>query len=159
VRAAGIFPAVAAGNSGSSCSSVFDPPAIYDSSVSVGATNSSNQISSFSSRGPVTIDGSNRLKPDISAPGENIRGAFPGGGYQSGWSGTSMATPHIAGGVALLWQAKPALIADINGTERLLTRAAVHLKSTQNCGGSGQRIPNNTFGWGIVNLLHAVQAP
>ena len=159
VRAAGIFPAVAAGNSGSSCSTVSDPPAIYDSSVTVGATNSSNQISYFSSRGPVTVDGSRRMKPDISAPGENIRGAVPGGGYQSGWSGTSMATPHIAGGVAMLWQAKPVLIGDIDGTEKTLTRSAVHMKSTQNCGGSGQKFPNNIFGWGILNLLHAVQAP
>ena len=159
VRAAGIFPGVAAGNSGSSCSTVSDPPALYDSSVTVGATNSSNQISSFSSRGPVTVDGSHRMKPDISAPGENIRGAVPGGGYQSGWSGTSMATPHIAGGVALLWQAKPVLIGDIDGTEKTLTRSAAHMKSTQNCGGSGQRVPNNVFGWGILNLLHAVQAP
>ena len=159
VRAAGIFPAVAAGNSGSGCSTVSDPPAIYNSSVTVGATNSLNQISFFSSRGPVTADGSRRLKPDISAPGENIRGAVPGNGYQSGWSGTSMATPHIAGGVAMIWQAKPVLIGDIDGTERLLTRAAVHMKSTQNCGGSGQRIPNNIFGWGILNLLRAVQAP
>ena len=159
VRAAGIFPAVAAGNSGSSCSTVSDPPALYDSSVTVGATNSSNQISSFSSRGPVTADGSHRMKPDISAPGENIRGAVPGNGYQSGWSGTSMATPHIAGGVAMIWQAKPVLIGDIDGTEKLLTRAAAHMKSTQNCGGSGQRVPNNIFGWGILNLLHAVQAP
>jgi subtilisin family serine protease len=159
VRAAGIFPAVAAGNSGSACSTVSDPPAIYNSSVTVGATNSSNQISFFSSRGPVTADGSRRLKPDISAPGENIRGAIPGNGYQSGWSGTSMATPHVAGGVALLWQAKPVLLGDIDGTEKTFTRSAVHVKSTQNCGGSGQRIPNNIFGWGILNLLRAVQAP
>jgi subtilisin family serine protease len=159
VRAAGIFPAVAAGNSGSACSTVSDPPAIYNSSVTVGATNSSNQISFFSSRGPVTADGSRRLKPDISAPGENIRGAVPGNGYQSGWSGTSMATPHVAGGVALLWQAKPVLLGDIDGTEKTLTHSAVHVKSTQNCGGSGQRIPNNIFGWGILNLLRAVQAP
>jgi subtilisin family serine protease len=66
VRAAGIFPAMAAGNSGPGCSSISDPPALYDSAVSVGATNSSNQISSFSSRGPITADGSNRLKPDVS---------------------------------------------------------------------------------------------
>ena len=84
------------------------PPAIYASSVSVGATDSNNNIASFSSRGPVTVDGSNRIKPDLSAPGVSIRGAVPGNGiYQSGWSGTSMAAPHVAGGIALLWQAKP----------------------------------------------------
>jgi subtilisin family serine protease len=104
VRAAGIFPAMAAGNSGPFCSTISDPPAIYDSSVTVAATTAENLVASFSSRGPVTADGSNRRKPDLSAPGENIRGAVPGGGYQSGWSGTSMATPHVAGGVALLWQ-------------------------------------------------------
>jgi serine protease AprX len=159
VRAAGIFPAMAAGNSGPSCSTISDPPALYDSSVSVGATNSSNQISSFSSRGPVTADGSNRTKPDVSAPGENIRGAVPGNGYQSGWSGTSMATPHVAGGVALLWQIKPALIGDVDATELALTSTAHHLKSSQNCGGSGSKIPNNVFGWGIINLLAAAKAP
>lgn len=159
VRAAGIFPAMAAGNSGSGCSSVSDPPAIYDSAVSVGATNSSNQISSFSSRGPVTADGSNRLKPDLSAPGENIRGAVPGNGYQSGWSGTSMATPHVAGGVVLLWQAKPNLVGDIDGTEAKLESSAHHQISSQNCGGTGGKTPNNVFGYGIINLPAAVQAP
>jgi subtilisin family serine protease len=119
----------------------------------------SNQISSFSSRGPVTSDGSGRLKPDLSAPGENIRGAVPGNTYQSGWSGTSMAAPHVAAGVALLWQAKPNLIGDITGTEFTFEKSAKHLKSTQNCGGSGQRIPNNTFGYGIVNIYGAVVAP
>jgi subtilisin family serine protease len=159
VRAAGIFPAMAAGNNGSGCSTVDTPPATYDSAVSVGATNISNQISSFSSRGPVTADGSNRLKPDLSAPGENIRGAVPGNGYQSGWQGTSMAAPHVAGGVALLWQAKPTLVGDIDGTEAKLTSTAHHLKSSQNCGGTGGKTPNNVFGWGIINLPAAVQAP
>jgi len=149
---------MAAGNSGPSCSTVSDPPALYDSSVSVGATNSANQISSFSSRGPVTADGSNRTKPDMSAPGENVRGAVPGNGYQSGWSGTSMATPHVAGGVALLWQVRPALIGDVDATELALTSTAHHLKSSQNCGGSGNKIPNNVYGWGIINLLAAAKA-
>jgi serine protease AprX len=160
VRAAGIFPAMAAGNSGSSCSSVSDPPAIYQSSVSVGALDSSNAIANFSSRGPVTADGSNRTKPDLSAPGVNVRGAVPTNGYQGGWSGTSMATPHVAGGIALVWQAKPSLIGNIDATETLLTKTAVHLKSTQTCGGiSGQKIPNNTFGYGLLNLYRAVIAP
>ena len=158
VRLAGIFPAAAAQNSGSGCSTVSNPPGIYASAVSVGSTNSQDKISSFSSRGPVTADGSNRLKPELSAPGENIRGAVPGGGYQSGWSGTSMATPEVAGGVALIWQAKPNLDGDIQGTERLLEQTARHMTSTQNCGGSGQNIPNNVFGWGIINLSQAVRS-
>ena len=159
VRAAGIFPAMAAGNSGSSCSSITDPPAIYDSSVSVGATDSANHIASFSSRGPVTSDGSNRRKPDISAPGVNIRGAVPTNGYQSGWSGTSMATPHIAGAIALLWQAKPALKGNVDATETLLETKAMHLKTTETCGGTQGKVPNNVFGYGLLNIYKAVIAP
>jgi subtilisin family serine protease len=159
VRAAGIFSAVAAGNSGSSCSSISDPPAIYDNSITVGATDSLNNIAGFSSRGPVTADGSNRRKPDISAPGVNVRGAVPGNGYQSGWSGTSMATPHIAGAIALLWQAKPALIGNVDATEALLTKKAVHRKTTETCGGTAGKVPNNVFGYGVLNIYQAVIAP
>jgi subtilisin family serine protease len=159
VRAAGIFPAVAAGNSGSSCSSITDPPALYASSVTVGATDSLNHIAGFSSRGPVTIDGSNRRKPDLSAPGVNIRGAVPTNAYASGWSGTSMATPHIAGSIALLWQAKPSLIGNIDATETLLEKKAVHLKTTETCGGTQGVVPNNVYGWGVLNIYRAVIAP
>jgi serine protease AprX len=159
VRAAGIFNAVAAGNSGSSCSSITDPPSLYDSSITVGATDSLNHIASFSSRGPITVDGSNRRKPDISAPGVSIRGAVPTNSYASGWSGTSMATPHIAGSIALLWQAKPTLIGNVDATEKLLEQKSVHLKTLETCGGTQGKVPNNVFGYGVLNIYRAVIAP
>src|SRR5256886_13250197 len=63
--AAGIMMVVAAGNSGSACSTVTDPPSFYAASYTAGALNTgTDTIASFSSRGPVTIDGSNRVKPD-----------------------------------------------------------------------------------------------
>jgi subtilisin family serine protease len=159
VRAAGIFPAMAAGNSGSSCSSIQYPPAIYASSVDVGALDSSNNIAGFSSRGPVIADGSNRTKPDLSAPGVNIRGAVPGGGYSSGWSGTSMAAPHVAGGLALLWQAKPNLDGNIDATELKMEQTAQHLTDVQASGycRGPSFLKDNTFGYGLLNLLRAVQ--
>jgi subtilisin family serine protease len=160
VRAAGIVPVVSAGNSGPGCFSVTDPPAIYRQSFTVGATTSSDNIAGFSSRGPVGTDGEKRwLKPNISAPGQSIRGAVPGTGYQSGWSGTSMAAPHVAGGIALLWQAKPNLIGDVTNSEKAFTSTAVPKTSSQNCGGPGANVPNAVFGWGILDLFAAVDAP
>lgn len=159
VRAAGIFPAMAAGNSGPSCSTIAYPPAIYGSSVDVGALDSGNNIASFSSRGPVTSDGSNRTKPNVSAPGVCVRGAVPTNGYSSCWSGTSMAAPHLAGGVALLWQADPSLVGNIDLTQDHIQRAATHLIDVQavgNCRGP-LIFQDNTFGWGLINLLKAVQ--
>ncbi len=158
VRAAGIVTVHSAGNSGSGCSSVSDPAAIYDSSFSVGATDINDNIASFSSRGPVTVDGSNRLKPDISAPGVNVRSSIPGGGYTS-FSGTSMAGPHTVGVVALLMSASPALNGNPNGIESLLTGSAVPRTTTQTCGGvPGSSIPNNTYGYGRVDALNAYNA-
>ena len=134
------------------------PAAIYASSVSVGALDSNNLVADFSSRGPVTVDGSNRIKPDLSAPGVNIRGAVPGNTYSSGWSGTSMAAPHVAGGVALIWQAKPGLIGDIDGTEALYESTATHKKTPETCGNTKGKVPNNTYGYGLINLFKAVKA-
>ena len=154
-RAAGIEVVVSAGNSGSGCSTVEDPPAIYAASFSVGATDVNDNIAGFSSRGPVTVDGSGRRKPDISAPGVNVRSSVPGGGYGN-FSGTSMAGPHVAGVVALVLSANPVLVGEPDRIEPLLTSSALPRTATQSCGTvPGTEIPNNTFGWGRVDALPA----
>jgi len=91
LRNAGCVIVVSAGNAGSQCSTVNDPPAIFNGSFSVGSTTNADIISGFSSRGPVTVDMSNRLKPNISAPGSGVRSCVRGGGYSS-FSATSPAT-------------------------------------------------------------------
>jgi len=161
VAASGIFQSMAAGNSGPNCSTVSNTPAIYSSGVGVGATDSYNSIARFSSRGPITVDGSNRLKPELVAPGSNIRGAIPYlNMYQGYWSGTSMASPHVADGVALLWQARPSFNGQIAATTKQLTKTAFPLTSTQSCGQfAGKAVPNAVFGYGLLDILKAVQTP
>jgi len=155
VIAAGIFMSVSAGNAGPSCSTVNDPPALYAEVFSVGALGyQSATIASYSSRGPVTIDGSNTPKPEISAPGSSVRSAYPPTGYSS-LSGTSMASPHITGIVPLLWQAKPALARDIATTVKVLTATAIRRASTT-CGGGTDY--NNVYGYGEVDVLAAVNS-
>ena len=102
IRARGILPVFAIGNeyAGHSRS-----PGNYWQALSVGACNEQMEVADFSSsqlfnrkRDPIV--------PDLVAPGVSVISAKPGGGYQS-MDGTSMATPHIAGLAALLWDAKP----------------------------------------------------
>ena len=136
--------------------SVNDPPAIFNGSFSVGSTTSSDAISGFSSRGPVTVDMTNRLKPNISAPGSGVRSCIKGGGYAS-YSGTSMAGPHVAGLVALLISANPELAGEVDKIEDIIEQTAVPKTTAQNCGSvSGTTIPNNTFGYGRIDALAAV---
>ena len=154
-KAAGIMMVVAAGNAGSSCSTVSDPPSFYDASYTVGALNTgTDTAASFSSRGPVTVDGSGRIKPNIAAPGTGTRSASNSSdnAYTTA-DGTSMATPHIAGAMALLWSAHPELKNQIDTSRDTLDSAAHFISSTQ-CGTAGP--PNNVYGWGRVDILAAV---
>lgn len=155
VRDAGILVVVSAGNSGSACGSINTAPAPYASSFTVGSFGSSNAIASTSSRGPVTVDGSLRLKPDIAAPGVAIRSSIRGGGYGNS-SGTSMAGPHVAGVAALLMSADPSLKGNPGRVEDLLRGSAVAAISTQDCAPfPGAQVPNAVFGYGRLDAQAA----
>jgi subtilisin family serine protease len=157
-RAAGILFVAAAGNSGSSCSTVNDPPAIHVESFSVGATDINNNLASFSSRGPVTVDGSHRFKPNVAAPGVGVRSCIRNNLYST-FNGTSMASPHVAGSAALLWSARPQLRGHIALTRCLLSRSSngTAINTTATCGGTTRLdLPNNLFGWGLVDAYNAI---
>jgi subtilisin family serine protease len=188
LRAAGIMMVVSAGNDGPACETVTEPPARYDDVFSVGASTENGLITGFSSRGPVP-DGANGanersplLKPDITAPGDNVRSSVPGGGYGVA-SGTSMAGPHVAGLVALLWSANPALIGQIDATEQIIRQSAQPVEVDTTCPlnapeangnplmdemaalevgnacacGEVSGTPNNVYGWGEIDALAAVK--
>jgi hypothetical protein len=154
LAAAGIFVVVAAGNEGPRCGSVEDPPAPYPDVLSVGASDDRGQVAEFSSRGPAP-DGS--AKPDLVAPGAGVLSAMPGGTYGT-LDGTSMATPHVAGVVALMWSANPRLVGDITRTRQILRdtarppQAAAEGDADQACAAPDR------YGAGIVDALGAVRA-
>jgi subtilisin family serine protease len=155
-RAAGIFPSFATGNSGPNCSSAHSPGDNWNS-FGVGATDNTDTIASFSGRGPAPYTGA--LKPQISAPGVNVCSSVPGNGYSCAYSGTSMATPHASGAVALLWSAVPDLIGQIDTSAWILEQNALPLTTTEGCGGDTPTdVPNNTYGWGRLDILAAVTA-
>ncbi len=158
--AGGIFFAAAAGNDGSSCSSIYDPPAIYDAAFVVGSTTSSDAMSGFSSRGPVS--GSSLIRPDIVAPGSNVRSSVRGGTYDS-MSGTSMATPHVAGAAALVMSANPSLkghpdqVADV--LRATAKRTGITDPGNNGCGGRTMSVwPNYQAGYGRLDAYAAVLA-
>jgi len=162
-EAAGIFVEAAAQNAGPACSTVLNPPGIYADAFSVGAIDITNTLAGFSSRGPSTYYMPNLLKPEISAPGVSVRSSYATSdtAYTT-LSGTSMAGPHVVGVVALLWSARPQLVRDIEGTKAVLestANPAVTVSPPQTCGGiSSTVIPNNSFGYGRVDALAAVNS-
>ncbi|KEZ54160.1 S8 family peptidase [Metabacillus indicus] len=150
-RAADIFPEFSAGNT-----TLFNPggpgsianPANYPESFATGATDINNQLGSFSLQGPSPY---NETKPDISAPGVNIRSSVPGGVYEGGWNGTSMAGPHVSAVAALLRQVDSSIT--VEEIENVLTTTATPLTDS-----TFTNSPNNGYGHGLVNAYDAVSS-
>ena len=157
-RAAGIFPAFSAGN-GSGCSTL-SSPGNYQESFASAAHSVSRSIADFSSRGPNTGSGCDPhtpyTKPNLSAPGVSIVSTYPTNGWAS-YNGTSMASPHSAGAVALLWSCQPTLVGQIDQTFQLLQNSA-DAPPAGNCGAPLDTQGNYTYGYGYLNVLAAGQA-
>ncbi|MER5685278.1 S8 family serine peptidase [Streptomyces sp. NPDC002205] len=150
-NAAGIFEAFASGNDGDGVTcSTGHAPGSQAPAYGVGAYDVNGKIASFSGFGPSRLDGS--MKPNISAPGVNVRSTWPGNTYRA-ISGTSMATPHVAGAVALLWSSAPSLIGNIDETRALLNQGAVDVDDTH-CGGTADA--NNVWGEGKLDIFASV---
>ncbi len=145
---AGIFPAFSIGNSGSSCGSA-NSPGDYPESYAAGAFDEANVVAYFSSLGPSMFG---LVKPNIAAPGVNVRSSVPGASYDW-YSGTSMASPHVAGTVALIWSAAPSLIGDVAGTRAILDQSAIDTEDLR-CGGDAG--DNNIWGQGRLDALGAL---
>lgn len=155
----GIFFAAAAANDGPSCGSITGPPAIYDASFVVGATDSGDRLADFSSRGPVA--GDTTIRPDVSGPGVSVLSSIPVNQYTT-MDGTSMATPHIAGAAALVMSIDPALKGNPAAVADILRETAVTAGVTDpyndGCGGlTMDQWPNYQAGWGRVDVWAAVQ--
>jgi subtilisin family serine protease len=151
--AAGIFPAFSAGNSGSSCSTL-GSPGDYQESFGTAAHDSSRNIAVFSSRGPSVFGHTPYTKPNISAPGVYICSTVPTNSWSCGYSGTSMASPHSAGAVALLWSCNPSLKGQVDATFQLLQNNADSAPAG-NCSAPPDGQGNNTYGYGYLDVLAA----
>ena len=149
-HAAGQFSVFSNGNEGPSCETSGSPGSRI-LTYSVGSYDPSHAISDFSSRGPGQ-DG--EVKPDIAAPGDGVRSSVPGNGYEV-YSGTSMAAPHVAGSVALMWASSPQLVGDVEMTRDLLDGTAIDTEDLQ-CGGTAEN--DNVFGEGRLDALALVAA-
>jgi len=149
--AAGIFPVFSAGNSGPGCGSTGSPGDNIPA-YAAGAYNIAHAIAPFSSRGPSAVDGVT-VKPNVSAPGVNVRSSVPGGGYAS-FSGTSMAAPHVSGTVALIWSANPAkTLGQVALTRKIIDATATDVNDLT-CGGVPAN--NNVWGQGRLDAFDAV---
>ncbi len=121
------------------------PPGNSPSAFGVGAVDVSDNVTSFSRRGPVFSGVVEIEKPDITAPGSSIKSSLNNGAWGA-MSGTSMASPHIAGIVALILQGNPLI--DVDGIKELLKNTAYKK--------SGVTYHSRDYGWGRADAFNAI---
>ncbi|GAP12133.1 subtilisin-like serine protease [Bellilinea caldifistulae] len=170
--AAGIYPVFSNGNAGG-CGYPFPPglntvgnPARYGNVTGVGSSGKSNgEYAAHSNWGPTdnpdTINprqGFATLKPQVLAPGVSIRSAYTGTDTAyANLNGTSMSAPHVAGLVALIWQAAPCLVGNYALTETIIEQTATPVYYDDGSPATPTNLPNYAAGWGEINALAAVQ--
>jgi len=154
-EAAGVVQTWSAGNEGPGAQTIGSPPdratTVYNvfsvGAVDATAYNWPYPIAGFSSRGPTgcNVPEDRRIKPEVVAPGVDVYSSVPGGGYQSGWSGTSMAGPHVAGVVGLMRAVAPDM--DVETIKQIIM---------DTCRDEGTAGEDNTYGWGFIDAYEAV---
>lgn len=161
--AAGIIPIFAIGNAGPACRTAGSPGDL-STVIGVGAVTRDRALAPFSSRGPGRTSGAKEktFKPDIVAPGHEILSCFHLGSGLVAMSGTSMATPHIAGVVALMVAANPAL--DQPSAKEALLGSADQKSLVEPIHGQlacserqWNQFPNHQYGYGLVDAFEAVR--
>lgn len=172
-HAAGIYPVFSNGNA-SNCGYSSPPglntvvnPARYGNVTAVGSSGEQNGLyANHSNWGPTdnldlinAVSGFSNIKPQVLAPGVSIRSSTTSGDthYQEK-SGTSMSAPHVAGLVALLWQAAPCLVGNYATTETIIEQTANDLYYEDGSPLTPTNFPNFATGWGEINALAAYQA-
>jgi subtilisin family serine protease len=158
MRNAGIIPVFAHGNNGAGCRTA-GSPGDRPNLIGVGSTTNTDAMSSFSSRGPAS--GSTATKPEVSAPGSNIVSCGTGASNYVTMSGTSMATPHVAGAVAVILSVNPSF--SYTQVLNALSSTAAHptlSAADRNCGlpSGSTGFPNYAFGAGRIDVGRAVGA-
>lgn len=154
-RDAGIIPVFAAGNQMAGedipgYGSISNPGNLLNV-FSVGAVDINKNLGTFSKKGPSAHDESgNIIKPDVVAPGVQVRSIDAKGRYVS-WNGTSMATPHVVGVMALIKSANPNL--SVDDIERIVRETAEPIKES-----AYGITPNMSYGYGLVDAYDAVAA-
>ncbi|GAA1876404.1 S8 family serine peptidase [Myceligenerans crystallogenes] len=152
-EAAGIFAVFANGNDGEAGCESSGTPGSRSASYSVGAVTSGGTVAPFSSRGPGQ---SGAVKPDVTAPGVGVLSVTADGSMVK-WDGTSMAAPHVAGAVALLWDAVPALVGDVQRTRALLDDGARDPSTSAALACGGTLDDNNVYGEGRLDVARSYQ--